>query len=100
MLPLWGRSTLVGLPMIPLYEPPALENPSAAAGSHGGGGTEAGAPPSDDPHSPGFHPLAELTGICIGLAALILPIGCVLADQFLPLPEPPVSWLGALPRKS
>jgi len=79
---------------------PALENPSAAAGNHGGGGTEAGAPPSDDPHSPGFHPLAELTGICIGLAALILPIGCVLADQFLPLPEPPVSWLGALPRKS
>ena len=83
---------------------PALENPSATAGSpsaesHGGGGTEPGAPPSDDPPSPGFKPFAELTGICIGLAALILPIGCVLADQFLPLPEPPVSWLGALPRQ-
>ena len=34
----------------------------------------------------GFHPVAELTGLSIGFAAILLPICCVLADQILPLP--------------
>ena len=36
-------------------------------------GTETGSS-SDDPHSRGIRPLDQLTGLCIGLAALLLPL--------------------------
>ena len=38
-----------------------------------------------EPHSWGFNPFAELTGLGIGVASLVLPICCVLGDQIIPL---------------
>ena len=63
-------------------------------------GTETGNS-SDDPHSRGIHPLEQLTGLAIGLAALLLPLSVVLADSMLPLtPAPTPSWTGSLLRQS
>ena len=49
-------------------------------------GLETDSEQNGEPHSTGFHPIAELTGLSIGFAAILLPICCVLADQILPLP--------------
>ncbi|MEY4824877.1 MAG: hypothetical protein RLZZ430_527 [Cyanobacteriota bacterium] len=49
-------------------------------------GLETDSEQNGEPHSRGFHPVAELTGLSIGFAAILLPICCVLADQILPLP--------------
>ena len=63
-------------------------------------GTETGNS-SDDPHSRGIRPLDQLTGLAIGLAALLLPLSVVLADSVLPLtPAPTPSWTGYLLRQS
>ena len=63
-------------------------------------GTETGNS-SDDPHSRGIRPLYQLTGLCIGLAALLLPLSVVLADSFMPLnPAPTPSWTGSVFRQS
>ena len=49
-------------------------------------GLETDSEQNGEAHSRGFHPVAELTGLSIGFAAILLPICCVLADQILPLP--------------
>ena len=48
-------------------------------------GLEADGEQNGEPHSWGFNPLAELTGLGIGIASLVLPICCVLGDQIIPL---------------
>ena len=63
-------------------------------------GTETGNS-SDDPHSRGIRPLDQLTGLCIGLAALLLPLSVILADSLIPLnPAPTPSWTGSVFRQS
>jgi len=48
-------------------------------------GLEADGEQNGEPHSWGFNPFAELTGLGIGIASLVLPICCVLGDQIIPL---------------
>jgi hypothetical protein len=47
---------------------------------------EANGEQNGEPHSWGFHPFTELIGLSIGLAAVFLPICCVLGDRVLPKP--------------
>ena len=42
----------------------------------------------EDPHSPEFQPLKEITGVCIGLAAILIPLSVVLADAATPVAKP------------
>ena len=63
-------------------------------------GSETGTATSDDPHSPGSRPLDQLTGLCIGIAAIAVPLCVVLADTLLPLhPVQTPSWTGSIIRK-
>ena len=63
-------------------------------------GSETGTATSDDPHSPGSRPLDQLTGLCIGVAAIAVPLCVVLADTLLPLhPVQTPSWTGSIIRK-
>ena len=64
-------------------------------------GNESGTNNSDDPHSPGSsRPLTRLTGLCIGVATLFVPLSVVLADTLMPLyPMAAPSWTGSIIRQ-
>ncbi|MEB3176858.1 MAG: hypothetical protein VKJ87_04580 [Synechococcus sp.] len=64
-------------------------------------GNESGATNSDDPHSPGSsRPLDQLTGLCIGIATVVVPLSVVLADTLMPLyPMASPTWTGSIIRQ-
>jgi hypothetical protein len=49
---------------------------------------EAVAASGEVPHSPEFQPHEEITGVCIGLAAILIPLSVVLADAATPVANP------------